>query len=312
MKHLLFTALLVLPSLAAEAKTLTATMGANPFPGEELADGSTGDAAQCATLPLAAWVTVDGKGDCVRAYGAGLRQGSNPNVLVYLSGDRLAGRRILGGYAKESPDSLSADADRWARQAGMPYLFLARPGTYGSSGNHAERRRPREGRLIDAALQALKSRHAVGAFHLAGQSGGGGLVANMLNVRSDVGCAVAASGAVAVNLRTQLLNRSKDTTGYSDSYDPVAHVKDITRRPGLRIFVLSDRHDQTVPFKSQEYYVDELRKPGFAPVHIELNAKAPAHHDLVAFAKPALVWCAQGKTDSEIETALKAMDRQNR
>ena len=287
-------------------------MGANPFPADELVDGSTGDAARCATLPIAVWVTVDGKGDCIRAYGAGLTQGSNPNVLVYLSGDRLAGRRILGGYEKDSPDSLRADADRWSRQAGMPYLFLARPGTHGSSGDHAQRRRPREGRLVDAALQALKARYAIGTFHLAGQSGGGGLVANMLNVRADIGCAIAASGAVAVNLRAQLLNRSKDTTGYTDSYDPVAHVKDIARRPGLRIFVLSDRGDQAVPFKSQEYYVAELRKQGFAPVHIELTARGALHHDLVAFAKSALVWCAQGKTDSAIEAALKAMDRQKR
>ena len=312
MGPLLLLAMLLLCGLAAEARTLTATVGANRFPVDELADGSTSDAAQCATLPMAVWVTVDGKGDCIRAYGAGLKQGPNPNVLVYLSGDRLAGRRILGGYEKESPDSLQADADRWARQAGTPYLFLARPGTYGSSGDHAQRRRPREGRLVDAALQALKDHYAIGTLHLAGQSGGGGLVANMLNVRVDIGCAVASSGAVAVGLRTQLLNRSKDTTGYSDSYDPVAHVKDIAKRPGLRIFVLSDRGDQTVPFKSQEYYVDELRKQGLAPVHVELNAKAPAHHDLVAFAKPALVLCAQGRTDSEIETALKAMDRQKR
>ena len=312
MRQSLLVSLLMLCGLAAEAKPLTATMGANPFPADELVDGSTGDAARCATLPIAVWVTVDGKGDCIRAYGAGLTQGSNPNVLVYLSGDRLAGRRILGGYEKDSPDSLQADVDRWARQAGMPYLFLARPGTHGSSGDHAQRRRPREGRLVDAALQALKARYAIGTFHLAGQSGGGGLVANMLNVRADIGCAVAASGAVAVNLRAQLLNRSKDTTGYTDSYDPVAHVKDIARRPGLRIFVLSDRSDQAVPFKSQEHYVAELRKHGFAPIHIELTARGALHHDLVAFAKPALVWCAQGKTDSEIETALKAMDRQKR
>lgn len=312
MRPLLLATLVVLCGLAAEARTLTATTGADTFPGGELVDGSTSDAMQCATLPLAVWVTVDSKGDCIRAYGAGLKEGANPGVLIYLSGDRLAGRRIGGGYEKESPDSLQADVNRWARQAGMPYLFLARPGTYGSSGDHTQRRRPREGKLVDAALTALKARYAVGTFHLAGQSGGGGLVANMLNVRSDIGCAVAASGAVAVDLRAQLLDRHKDTTGYTDSYDPVAHVKDIVKRPGLRIFVLSDRGDQAVPFKSQECYVGELRKRGIAPIHIELTARGALHHDLVAFAKPALVWCAQGKTDSEIETALKAMDQQKR
>ena len=131
-------------------------------------------------------------------------------------------------------------------------------------------------------------------------------------MRTDIGCAVAASGAVAVNLRAQLLGYSKDTTGYSDSYDPVAHVKDIVNRPGLRIFVLSDRADETVPFKSQEYYVAQLRRRGLAPVHIELTARGDAHHDLAAFASPALAGCARGRTDSEIEAALKSMDRQKR
>ena len=304
--------LFVLAGLGAEAKTMTVTRGATPFRGDELTEGSTGDPGQCAGLPLAVWVTVDGKGDCIRFHGTTLGPHSNPDVLVYLSGDRLAGRRILGGYEKESPDSLQRDADRWARDSGLPYLFLARPGTYGSSGDHAERRRPREGRLVDAALQALKEQYRIGTFHLAGQSGGGGLVANMLNVRADIGCAVAASGAVAVNLRAQLLGYSKDTTGYSDSYDPVANVKDIVNRPGLRIFVLSDRADRTVPFKSQEYYVVQLRQRGLAPVHIELTARGDAHHDLVAFANPALAGCARGKTDSEIEAALKSMDRQIR
>ncbi|MCX7362303.1 MAG: molybdate ABC transporter substrate-binding protein [Alphaproteobacteria bacterium] len=102
-----------------------------------------------------------------------MSQGPNPNVLVYLSGDQLAGLKIRGGYEKDSPDSLRADADRWSRQAGIPYLFLARPGTHGSSGDLAQRRRPREGRLVDAALQAFKARYAIGTFHLAGQSGGG-------------------------------------------------------------------------------------------------------------------------------------------
>lgn len=288
------------------AKTVSPTLGAETFPRDELVEGSTATAELCAALPLAVWVVVEGQGDCIRYYAAGLAAGGNREALVYFQGDRLAKRTMLGAYDQDSPDILQAEVNARAREARRPYLFLARPGTYGSSGKHTERRRPREGLLVDAALQAIKTRHTIGTFHLAGQSGGGGLVATMVNMRQDIGCAIVASGAVSVFLRARLIGLGdKDATGFTDSYDPVDHVGEIVRQPGLRLLVLSDRRDQTVPYESQEHYVTQLRKAGLPVAHLSLTAVGSMHHDLSVHAKAAMIWCAEGKLDGDIEQWLK-------
>jgi hypothetical protein len=49
-----------------------------------------------------------------------------------------------------------------------------------------------------AALDAIKARYRIGQYYLAGQSGGGTVTAAMLNMRTDIECAVISSGNVAV------------------------------------------------------------------------------------------------------------------
>ena len=161
--------------------------------------------------------------------------------------------------------------------------------------------------MTTAALQAFKARHGIDVFHLAGQSGGGGLVATMLNMRSDIGCAVIASGSVSVWRLARAKGRLKDTTGYNDSYDPVDHVAAIRQSPSLRIVVLSSRHDQNVLFETQEYYVNQLRRVGLTPVHLELPGTGASYHGLEEFAKPAIAWCAQGLPDSEVKRRLEML-----
>lgn len=311
MNLIVVAALLITGSLTVvnptAARSLTGTTGSSTFPAEELQRGSAATEQQCTAIPLAVWVVVDGKGDCIRFYTSGLKPNTNAEVLVYFHGDRLAELRILGGYQKESPESIQRDLERWAQEAGgRPVVFMGRAGAYGSSGDHSQRRRPREGKLTTAALQAFKARHGIATFHLAGQSGGGGLVATMLNMRQDIGCAVIASGGVSVWRLAQAKGRTKDTTGYMDSYDPVDHVADIRKSPAPRIFVLSSRHDQNVLFETQEYYVNQLRRVGLAPVHIELPGTGASYHGLSEYAKPAAAWCAQGLSDSEIKRRLEA------
>jgi protease II len=165
-----------------------------------------------------------------------------------------------------------------------------------------------------AALDAIKARYRIGQYYLAGQSGGGTVTAAMLNMRTDIECAVISSGNVAVWQRVQLLHggssarasRYKDMTGYTDSYDPVDHISGIHRTPPPKILVLSDRNDTTVPFDSQEHYVKQLANAGFAPMHVILTAAGSAHHSLADRARPALAWCAQGLSPMEIKSRLEA------
>lgn len=308
-------AIFALGAADGAARPLSATLGSERFPLDELLEGSESNAAQCAGLPFAVWVTVDGKGDCIRYYAGGLKAAANPDMLVFFHGDRMAlsagGQRALGAYDRQSPAGLERDAGLWSQQAhGLPFLFVARPGTHGSSGNHAERRRPREVKLMTAALDAIKARHGVQRYHLSGQSGGGHITGAMLNMRQDIECAAIASGAVAVWKRVELLgDRSRDTTGFADSYDPVKDVARIRRAPPPRIFVLSDPEDRPVPFGSQQYYVDQLVEARLAPVHVLAVAPDSGRHALAHLARPAIRWCAQGVPTEEIRRRLEEQGR---
>src|SRR5262249_56331521 len=62
-------------------------------------------------------------------------------------------------YVKQNPAALQERVAGWSRNLRMPYLYLARPGSYGSSGEYVRRRTPREIDLVSAALDAIKSRH---------------------------------------------------------------------------------------------------------------------------------------------------------
>jgi len=296
------------------ARPLSATTGNDRFPVNELLEGSESSADQCASLPFAVWVIVDGKGDCIRYYAGGLKAG-NPDMLIFFHGDRMAlnggSQRAIGSYERQSPAGLERDAVLWSAQArGLPFLFVGRPGTHGSSGNHAERRRPREVKLMTAALDAIKVRHGVQRYHLSGQSGGGHITGAMLNMRQDIECAAIASGAVAVWKRVELLGgRSRDTTGYADPYDPAKEVSRIRRAPPPRIFVLSDPQDRTVPFGSQEYYVSRLVEARLAPVHVLAIAPDTGRHALAHLARPAIRWCAQGVPTDEIRRRLEEQGR---
>lgn len=295
-------------------ETLQFPEGEQTFSARELMLGSASSEAECSRRPHTVWVTVAGRGDCIRYYPAGLAPAGNPEVLVYIHGDRLANAtatrpaEILGGYAKDSPAKLERDAANWAGQAKKPFLFLARPGAYGSSGEHYMRRQPREVELIDAALDAMKQKHGIRRYHVTGQSGGGHMTAALLGKRQDMGCAVIASGNVAVMRRARETGRSTDVTGYADPYDPVDHLARIPRDPALRIFVLSDPADRAVSFTSQRHFVDQARQAGIPLTHIVTLAGGAARHDLAPKGRVVLRRCAAGVAVEKIVAEFHDME----
>src|SRR5262245_61208629 len=180
--------------------------------------------------PGKVWVEVDGRGDCLRFYGATPERSPNRPV-VFLEGDAVqqngksdAGQTIWDVppyYTQLSPSIMQAEAEQYAAATHRPFINLARPGIYGSSGNHLERRRKREVDLVNAALDRLKEQFGWDLISLAGQSGGGHLVGALLARRTDVDCAVIASGNVAVRKRLQELGLAADVTGFTDFIDPI-------------------------------------------------------------------------------------------
>jgi hypothetical protein len=155
--------------------------------------------AQCAPLADAVWVDViaggDGadEGECLRFWAAGVAQGPR-RVVVYFAGDVWTGAGgIEPSYPEQSIERLRATAERWSKRLRAPYIFFARPGTFGSSGDHMQRRRIEESQLISAALDRLKRKLGFEELVLVGQSGGGHVVASLLTQRSDIVCAVPTS-----------------------------------------------------------------------------------------------------------------------
>lgn len=93
-------------------------------------------------------------------------------MVVVLKGDRVS---QIKRPPETIPGNTATDQRRQARaimrQTGLPTIIIARPGTYGSSGNHYHRRRAEEFRAINAALDAIKARYGIQRVILNGHSG---------------------------------------------------------------------------------------------------------------------------------------------
>lgn len=199
--------------------------------------------------------------------------------------------KVVRHYRHLSPARMQAEAERYASSAARPFVNLARPGTHGSSGRHLERRREREVALVNQAVDRLKRRFGWTRIDLAGLSGGGHLVAALLGRRDDVGCAVIASGNVAVRERLRERGRTVDTTGYADAVDPLDLVPEVARRPPRAIIVLTDPADRLVSATSQGIYVAALRAAGVEVDHRFVEARDPDRHVLRAAAIQAGLAC---------------------
>ena len=301
-----------LVSCVTASSQLTPTTGAEPFPVDQLMYGSVADEALCKSIPDTVWVIVDGTGDCIRYYKSLLGHKPGGAAFIFFHGDYLGGTRmrgnlrVVGNYGNQTPARLTNQANALAKEAGGPYFLIARPGVFGSSGDHAQRRRPREPLLVNAALDQLKVRHNIGTWHISGQSGGGTMAAALITLRSDVDCVGIASGGTAIKVRARELGFTADSTGYDDPYDPVDHISKISRSPAPRIFVVSDPRDTDVSFSSQSYYVVQLTRAGLNPTHIMAEARPPNYHGLDQVAIRATRLCAKGATTIEILNELSS------
>jgi dienelactone hydrolase len=210
------------------------------------------------------------------------------------------------GYGSPDAEDLRARAARDYRSYGVPYIRLSRPGVYGSSGDHKERRRPREVALANAALDALKEKYRIGRFALSGQSGGGHLVAALLAFRGDVACAVVTSGVVAVRERIAAKGWTADSTGYADFLDPIEFVARIPRDRNRRIYIVGDPRDRAVPFESQAAYHRALVAAGHDASLVRARASGESHHSLSPLGFLVVNGCLEGVPAPEI--AARAAD----
>lgn len=245
-------------------------------------------------------LALDGQDDCLRFYGAQAGPIDRP-PLVFLEGDVISVAQprtdppvwqVGDFYKRLSPRLMQREAEHYSAATARTFVNLARPGIFGSSGHHLERRRPREVALVNAALDILKARFGWAQINLAGFSGGGHLVGALLARRNDIGCAVIASGNVAVRQRGIERGLSTDVTGYADFVDPIDYAAEIGRRHPVRVVILTDPSDRVVEAKFQDMFATALRAEGVAVEQRLLIAAAPSHHNLRSAAIIAGLACS--------------------
>jgi len=281
------------------------------FSSEGLKSGSKITEDMCQFKDTSIWVGGSDNGECIRYFQAGLKD-KNHIVHIWFHGDELntywkgpAGVGIKDhveviSYKNSAPDKLQQYANREYTTFGIPYIRFSRPGVYGSSGDHNQRRRPREVEIVNEALDALKKKYNIESFILSGQSGGGHLVASLLAFRKDISCAVITSGIVAITERVKLKGWYADVTGYTDYYDPLNHINEITPSSNRSIFIVGDPRDTNVPFSTQEIYYKELKKARHQAVLIQAKAQGEQHHSLTPMGFQIVKWWFDGTTAEEI------------
>jgi dienelactone hydrolase len=259
------------------AECSTATFSGDDVVKGVVADPSHGDG------PGRVSVEVEGRRDVLAFYGA-CPDGSRGDPVIFLRGDAVelleTGLAANPFYLATSAYDVQALAEQLAATFGRPFLHLARPGILGSSGNHLDRRRPREVALVDAALSRLRQHFGWARLNLVGQSGGGHLVAALMARRTDIDCAVIASGNTAVAQRNRENGWTADITGHSDFLDPIDHVQDVARHPPSKVIVLTDPQDARVSASVQTAYVEALRAAGAAVDHRFLPGTGKSRHSL--------------------------------
>lgn len=252
------------------------------------------------------WTEYAGGVACLRYFVGGEIDGA-PVVIVVLRGDRDTWlKRDPQDIPQNTTSAQTALARSLSEEMGFPVVVISRPGTYGASGDHRRRRQAEEFLAIDGALDNIRADHRIGRFVLLGHSGGATAGAALLTMgRDDIACAVLTSGAFGLLERAEVLRETAgkpsrpglDTTGLRAPYDPLDHLDGVVVDPTRRIVILGNSHDRVTPFYLQKRFYQGLRAGGHRVELREVDASAPAYHNLTGKAGPrAAEECAREVT----------------
>jgi hypothetical protein len=276
---------------------------------DALRNGVSATQAQCDALTNAVWArTPQGDEACLRYWTGGFEPGKPAaRAVAYFIGDVWSAGTMIPEYPNITHASLALAARNRAQQLGLPYILMARPGTLGASGDHMERRRPAESRIISAALDVLRTRHGISEFAAAGYSGGGHVVVSLLTLRSDLVCVVPTAGVAAPRMRWQMHNWTRDATGYSDSYEPTEHLDAARMHPKLRVFVVGDPQDSNAKWPAQTIVADKLAALKVPAWVVEVQGTGRERHGGQGDAAHLVAgWCAQDVDGDEIRRRATA------
>ena len=307
-KTLIFITALEL-SMASSAQRVPINLTDSNFSGDGLVNGISASQSQCALISDAVWARVDtNNAECIRYWKAGFPTDLNAKdlkVLFYVPGDQLVAGKPELTYSTRNPKMMQDLVNLMQGRIGTPFILISTPGTFGSSGNHSQRRRSLESLLMSAAINEIKKRYQIKDIALVGLSGGGHVVASLLTLRSDIVCAVLASAVSAPKIRWNSLGLVVDVTGYADSYEPIEFLDIKNLHPQLRSYILGDRMDTNVPWNTQLPIAEKLKSIGANVEVLNGLGSGPQRHALGESGRVIGSQCLRGKSNLEIQTLEK-------
>ena len=236
------------------------------------------------------------------------RDGERREAVPFFGGDAISADEA---WAQQNLEANEGMMQIWADQFKVRYVFVSRVGMQGSSGNHAERRFPKETIVMNAVTDALKIRLGLDKLALAGHPGGSTIAASLLTMgRNDVTCAVLGSAPLELadqqyDAATRLGFKEVKEAISANVYDPSTHVGSIVPIAKRRIFVFGDPADTEVPFRFQTPFVDRLKLAGHHGLAVAVEGTGADHHNVSWFTLPAAGACLDKVPDEKI--ASRAM-----
>lgn len=284
------------------AETVSIDLTNGNFIGKDAYNVVTSTQAQCTQLDNSGigrtvWVEVNLNGysykECIRYYSAGLLENqTNNRAIAYFSGDVAIVGKAPASYTDKKPqDKVNEAVVKSTELYNFPYIFVARPGIYGSSGVHNGARKPLESLLMSEALNKIKQRHQILNYVLVGHSGGGHIVSALLSKRTDILCAIPSSAPSSPKILAEALGKTPDPR----LFEAVDAITALTpKHPANRVFVVGDLNDSIVPWVSQKVLHDKLIQLSWASNIINLQANDGSHHNLAEIATKIAGMCARG------------------
>ncbi|MEQ1576521.1 MAG: hypothetical protein ABL894_02605 [Hyphomicrobium sp.] len=266
----------------------------------------------CEAVPNRVFAQTPLGSDCV-AYFVTSGHEKKRNAVIFFDGDMSLEKFSDPALMAANLASMQKGMQAWADKLKVRYVFVSRLGVNGSSGNHGERRQPKELMIMNTATSLIKQRLGLDTIALAGQSGGSTIAASMLSLgRNDVLCAVLGSGAFElVELRYAEMKAAGAKVSKAKlletMFDPASHVDGIRINPARRILILGDEADTRTPFAQQERYAQSIQSYGHHAKLIRVDASGEISHGATAYTLPTAAGCMMGTPDERLVEANDKM-----
>lgn len=276
----------------------------NTFRPDVMIDGATSQKEICLRDKQSVWVSWQKQSECLKYFSHGLKDNTK-QAMVYLH-PSFASLELVGQYVTDvsevyntfTPGFMQAVAYSNASRADMPFIFIGRPGTFGSSGYHGEQFGEGNHRLINAALNQIKAKHGIEKLVIASQGSGSNVAASLLTWRNDISCAVLSNyrGSNLDYLDQKFNAHAVRESGIQMAYDPALHVDQIPTNKNRQIILLHDQvgTGETVEFvgiytyKVQQYghnvklfdMTYSIKKDNNHPLGLNVLIAAACAHEL--------------------------------